>query len=161
MISDVSTAAGLPPPLFPLSQFFQFGDIGGHTIAEVARAMYGAGYDFRHFLAGGTCAALIEVIVRTSWTVREVAEGQTLAEALPVANNPRLRTSLLLAHAVAAAVNAGQVAITQNPLALNWAQWLALFRYLVPQVHWVLVEQRNKRDAFIRGKLGEDWANFN
>ena len=112
-----------------------------YNIAEAARAMYRSGYDFRHFLAGGTCAALIEVIVRTSWIVREVAEGRTFTEALPVASNPRLRTSLLLAHAVAAAVNAGKVAITQNPLALNWAQWLAFFRYLVPQVHWLLVER--------------------
>ena len=158
MLSDVSTAAGLPPPLFALSQFFQFGDIGGHNIAEIARAMYRSGYDLRHFMAGGTCVALIEVIVRTSWLAREMAEGRTLADALPVANKPRLRTGLLLAHSVAAAINAGKVAITQNPLALNWAQWLAFFRYIVPQVHWLLVEQSKQRDAFIRGQLDHDWT---
>jgi hypothetical protein len=68
---------------------------------------------------------------------------------------------LLLAHALAAAINAGKVAITQNPLTLNWAQWLALFRYLLPQVHWLLIERENRRDAFISGKLSDDWANFN
>ena len=96
------------------------------------------------------------MIVRTSWLAREMAEGRTLADALPVANKPRLRTGLLLAHSVAAAINAGKVAITQNPLALNWAQWLAFFRYIVPQVHWLLVEQSKQRDAFIRGQLGTD-----
>ena len=67
----------------------------------------------------------------------------------------------MLAHSVAAAINAGKVAITQNPLALNWAQWLAFFRYIVPQVHWLLVEQSKQRDAFIRGQLDHDWTRFN
>jgi hypothetical protein len=160
MLSDVSTPAGLPPPLFVLSQFFQFGNIRGRSIAEIARLMYRSGFDFRHFLAGGLCVALIETIVRLGWLAREMAEGRTLEEALPVASNPRLRTSLLLAHGVAAAVNAGKVAVTRNPLALNWAQWLALFRYLMPQLHWWLVGKENQRESFIQEKLDVSWAQF-
>jgi hypothetical protein len=74
-----------------LSQFFQFGDIHGRSIAEIARAMYRSGYDFRHFLAGGLCVGLIETIVRTAWLAREFAEGRTLSEALPVASSPPLK----------------------------------------------------------------------
>ena len=160
MLSDVNTPAGLPPPLFVLSQFFQAGNIGGYNISEIAGAMYRSGYDFRHFLAGGTCVGLIEVIVRTAWLSRELYEGRSFADALPCASKPRLRTGLLLAHSVAAAVNAGKIALTQNPLSLNWAQWLALFRYLIPQVHWLLVGQTLQREALVRDRLEKRWAEF-
>lgn len=160
MLSDVATPAGLPPPLFVLSQFIQSGQIAGHSVADIARAMYRSGYDFRHFLAGGLCVALSELVVRLAWIVRELGEGSGLVAAMPVASKPRLRSSLLLAHGIAAAVNAGKVAVTQNPLALNWAQWLALFRYLLPQMHWLLVEKQHQRQAFIQDRLDLAWAQF-
>jgi hypothetical protein len=127
---------------------------------NLARAMYRSGYDFRHFLAGGLCVGLAEVIVRLAWIARELGEGNTLAGAMPVASKPRLRSGLLLAHGVGAAVNAGKIAITQNPLALNWAQWLALFRYLLPQMHWLLVEKQGQREAFVQRQLDMSWAEF-
>jgi hypothetical protein len=111
-VSDVATKAGLPPPLFGLLQFVQRGRIGDHSVADIARAMYRSGYDFRHFLAGGASVAIIEVFVRTAWTVRELSEGKKLTEALPVAS-PRLRSGLFLSHSVATAVNAGKVAIVK------------------------------------------------
>jgi hypothetical protein len=129
-------------------------------VADIARAMYRSGYDFRHFLAGGLCVALAELVVRLSWIVRELSEGSSLVAAMPVASKPRLRSSLLLAHGVAAAVNAGKIAVTQNPLALNWAQWLALFRYLLPQMHWLLVEKQHQRQVFIQDRLDLTWAQF-
>jgi hypothetical protein len=131
LLSDVATKAGLPPPLFGMLQFLQRGGIGDHSTADMARAMYRSGYDLRHFLAGGASVAIIEVFVRTAWTVRELSEGKKLTEALPVAS-PRLRSGLFLSHSVATAVNAGKVSITQNPLSINWAQWMAFFRYLIP-----------------------------
>jgi hypothetical protein len=79
---------------------------------------------------------------------------------MPIASKPRLRSGLLLAHSVGAAMNAGKIAITQNPLALNWAQWLALYRYLIPQMHWLLVEKQNQRGAFIQQRLDTSWAQF-
>lgn len=158
MASDVATPAGLPPPLFVLLQFLQFGDIKGRTIAELSRAMYRSGYDFRHFLAGGLCVALIEAIVRVAWFARERHEGKTLMEALPVGNIPRLRANLFLAHATAAAVNAGKVAITKDPLSVSWAQWLAFFRYMVPQAHWTLLGKENARHKYIEGKLDDGWG---
>jgi hypothetical protein len=160
MLSDVATPAGLPPPLFVVSQFIQSGEIGGHNVADIARAMYRSGYDFRHFLAGGLCVALAELIVRLCWVARELGEGKSFAEAMPVADKPRLRAGLLLAHGVGAAVNAGKIAVTQNPLALNWAQWLALFRYLLPQMHWLIVEKQSQRNVFVQDRLDASWAQF-
>jgi hypothetical protein len=157
MASDVATPAGLPPPLFALLQFLQFGDIKGRTIADLSRAMYRSGYDFRHFLAGGVCVALIEVIVRVAWFARELYEGKDLVESLPLGHKPRLQTGLFLAHTAAAAINAGKVAITENPLSVSWAQWLAFFRYLLPQAHWMLIGRENARHQFVQGKLDDSW----
>lgn len=142
MLSDVSTPMGLPAPLMPLAQFLQFGSLGpeGHSVAETARRMYLQGYDFRHFAAGGLTATIVEVVVRGTWMARRLHEGCPLKDALPNAALPRLRRQLLLAHATAAAVNAGKVALMQNPLALNWAQWLALLRYLGPELAQLLGE---------------------
>ena len=140
MLSDVSTPMGLPAPLMPLAQFLRFGKIGpeSDSIAEVARRMYLQGYDFRHFVAGGLAAAIVEVIVRGAWVIRRRHEGCAWPIAVPDAAIPRLRRQLLLGHATAAAVNAGKVALMQNPLALNWAQWLALLRYLGPELAHLL-----------------------
>jgi hypothetical protein len=54
---------------------------------------------------------------------------------------------------VATAVNAGKVAVTQNPLSINWAQWMAFFRYLIPQMHWLLIAREGARAAFVQEKL--------
>jgi hypothetical protein len=156
LASDVATAAGLPPPLFGLLQFLQQKPIAGHSISDIARAMYRSGYDFRHFLAGGATVAIIEVIVRLSWTVRELQQGKTLLEAIQI-TGPRLRTTLLIAHTVAAAANAGKIYFTANPLSLDWAQWLAFFRYLLPQAHWLLVGQENARAEVVRNRLDDSW----
>ena len=141
LLSDMATPAGLPAPLMTLLQFFQFGTIGpdGHTVAEFARSMYRSGYDFRHFLAGSVAVTIAEIIVRGAWIIRrQVEDDVSIVEALPSANNPRLRRTLFLAHLGATAINTGKVAITQNPLGLSWAQWLTFFRYLIPEASRVL-----------------------
>jgi hypothetical protein len=156
LLSDVATPAGLAPPLFGLLQFLQQGGIGKHSIADVARAMYRSGYDFRHFLAGGVSVAIVEVFVRTAWTVRELSEGKKLIDALPV-GGVRLQSGLFLSHSVVTAINAGKVAVTQNPLSINYAQWLAFFRYALPQMHWLLVGRERARAGFVQEKLDESW----
>ena len=140
-LSDVATPAGLPAPLMTLLQFFQFGTIGprGYTIAELARSMYRSNYDFRHFLAGSVAVTMTEIVVRGAWIIRRLVEDDaSIVEALPIANNPRLRRTLFLAHLGATAINTGKVAITQNPLGLSWTQWLTFFRYLIPEAGRVL-----------------------
>lgn len=157
LLSDFATKAGLPPPLFGLLQFLQTGGIGKYNISDIARGMYRSGYDFRHFLAGSVPVMIVEVIVRTAWTVRELSEGKSLMEAVPVGDR-RLQSGLFLSHTVATAINAGKVAVTQNPLSISWAQWLMFFRYVVPQAHWLLVGRPEAQAAFVRGKLETSWS---
>ena len=77
LCSDVTTPAGLPAPLMPLLQMFQFGKFGRgeHTIGDVARIMYREGYDFRHFLAMSISPLLIEILVRLGYFARAGPRG--------------------------------------------------------------------------------------
>lgn len=159
LLSDVATPAGLPAPLMPLALFVQTGLIGprGYTVSEVARQMYRSGFDFRHFLAGSISTVLVEIVVRGAWVVRRLHEGAELADIVPKAGHPRLRKTLLLAHAGAAAVNAGKVHFT-GPLALNWSQWLALSCYAARETGALLTgESGNRRHAAVERALANDW----
>lgn len=158
LLSDVSTPAGLPAPLMSLAPLLQFGSIGprGYTIGEVARQMYRSGYDFRHFVAGSVSTVLVEVVVRGAWVIRRLNEGKRLSDAVPLASHPRLRKTLLVAHAGAAAINAGKIAF-MGPLGLNWSQWLALGRYAVPQTLAVMSGvAAGRREEAIRQSLEDE-----
>jgi hypothetical protein len=160
LISDVATPRGLPAPLMPLLLLLQTGKIGKHdySVGELARQMYRSGYDFRHFLASSVPVLIIESLVRVAFFAKSLAEGAELPEAVPLANHPKLRTQLFIAHSVATAANAGKVWITQNPLALSWAQWLTFFRYLGPQLHWGLRERERQRSRHMESSLRDKWC---
>ncbi|MEZ4728054.1 MAG: hypothetical protein R3E79_13065 [Caldilineaceae bacterium] len=163
--SDVATATGLPVPLMPLFQFLQFGKIGkhGYTIGEMTRIMYRSHYDFRHFLAMSVAPLMIEILVRLCYMSKRMDEGYSLANSIPFSlsgdeHKPKLHTMLFCAHLVATAANAGKVTISQNPLTINYSQWLAFFRYAIPQAKWTLFDKENMRLRFVHETLANDWA---
>lgn len=165
LLSDVATPAGLPVPLMPLLQFFQFGEIGarGYTIGEVSRIMYRSHYDFRHFLAMSVSPLLIEVVVRLSYFAKRRYEGCSLTQSLPFEFSPRehkpkLRTMLFAAHLLSTAANAGKVAIGQNPLLINYSQWVAFFRYAVSQLKWSFFDHATEEADFVQRSLADDWT---
>jgi hypothetical protein len=61
---------------------------------------------------------------------------------------------------VATAANAGKVYVTSNPLAVNWPQWLAPFRYFVPQLHWLLVGAERERRLFVQARIDVGWKSI-
>jgi hypothetical protein len=153
LASDVATPMGLPVPGWSLTQLLRvpaWGAPGTETIADVARMMYEQGYDFRHYLAGGIVPALIEIVLRTYHFARYTYPLKR-AEFSRHISNPvsadlagrliersqvegHLKAMLFWAHAFAAAVNAGKIAvqgITGNyphayfsaAKAINVAQW--------------------------------------
>jgi len=146
LLSDVATPAGLPAPFMPLAQSFNLGRFGpkGRSIGELARWMYTNGYDLRHFLVGGLCPALIEIILRAFIMIRHYVRFGDVK--FDLASHPKYRSMLLTAHGVAAVANAGKVALYHgNPLAINEAQWLALIRYLLPSMkYWLFDRDRLK-----------------
>ena len=158
LISDISTKKGLPAPLMSLFSFIQTGMIGNSkfTISDISRQMYYKGYDFRHFIASSFQVLLIEVIIRIGFFVKSIHHGKTLKESIPIGRDSRLQTQLFLANSVAVSMNVGKITVTKNPLSLNWPQWLAFFRYLIPQITWVLWRKENERHQFVMDCLESD-----
>jgi len=162
--SDIATPRGLPAPLMPLFQFLQYGEIGKgkYTVGEITRIMYRSGYDFRHFLAMSISPLLIEVIVRLGYFAKRMHEGYSFLDSIPfdlslTERKPKLKTMLFSAHLIATAANAGKVAIGQNPLMINYPQWVAFFRYAVPELKWELLDKENEKFQYVQTRFDKDW----
>ena len=157
--SDVTTSMGLPAPLMGLFNLLQFGE-EEQTIAEIVQGMYYEGYDFIHFCSMSIPAMLVEVIVRLGYAIKRIKEGHAVKDSIPLSLNrekhPKLATMLFIAHAGATAANAGKVYFTQNPVAINYPQWIAFGKYSYSQLKWVLLEKPALREAYVRGKINED-----
>ncbi|MDD3020565.1 MAG: hypothetical protein PHX61_06235 [Alphaproteobacteria bacterium] len=166
--SDIGTSAGLPAPFMPLLQMIQVGSIGekGRTVGELTRAMYAQGYDFGHFLAMSVPVLIIEVLVRTLYFLKRLSEGYGFTESIPFnipgqPRKPKLQTMLFIAHTIATAANAGKVAITENPLAINLPQWMWFSKSAIQQLQWVVFTKENERLAHVQNHLDADWEQIN
>ena len=157
--SDVTTSMGLPAPFMSMFNLLQFGNIGEYdqTIAEIVQGMYYEGYDFIHFCSMSIPTMLVEVIVRMGYAFKRINEGHVIKDSIPVSLNrekhPKLATMLFLGHSAATAVNAGKVAFTENPMAINYAQWIAFTKYSYSQLKWAIIEKTAMKDAYVTGKI--------
>jgi len=161
LLSDVTTSKGLPVPFASIFRSLNFGSFpipNGKTatISQLALWMYHNGYDLRHFITMGITPAVIEIIIRLYLMIQHYLEkGETK---FLLASNPKYRSMLLLAHAVACAGNAGKIALYQgNPLAINYAEWLALFRYLVPSIKYWVFDKQKLRIMYFNNIIDSNW----
>lgn len=160
--SDVTTSMGLPAPFMSMFNLLQFGNIGEYdqTIAEIVQGMYYEGYDFIHFCSMSIPTMLVEVIVRMGYAFKRINEGHAIKDSIPVSLNrekhPKLATMLFLGHSAATAVNDGKVVFTENPMAINYAQWIAFTKYSYSQLKWAVMEKPAMRDAYVTGKIYEE-----
>ena len=163
--SDVTTSMGLPAPLMGLFNLFQFGSIGEfeQTIAEIVQGMYYEGYDFIHFCSMSIPTIITEVIVRVAYGIKMKKEGHSLKESVAFTSNrqkhPKLGTELFLAHTAATAINAGKVYVSENPLAINYPQWIAFAKYSIAQLKWTLIKKPEMRYKYVQDILDEEWLN--
>ena len=161
--SDITTSMGLPVPLMGLFNLFQFGSIGEYeqTVAEIVQGMYYEGYDFIHFCSMSIPVMIIEVIVRISYAIKRIKEGNSVRDSIPFSldrnRHPKLATMLFIAHSGATAINAGKIAFTQNPMAINYPQWIAFAKYSYMQLKWAVMGKPKAREAYISGKLEDSW----
>ncbi len=160
--SDVTTSMGLPVPLMSLFNLLQFGSIGEEeqTIAEIVQGMYYEGYDFIHFCSMSIPAMLVEVIVRMGYALKRIKEGHSVKNSIPISLNrekhPKLATMLFVGHSAATAVNAGKIYFTQNPMTINYPEWIAFAKYSYSQLKWMLIEKPELRDQYVQGKINEE-----
>lgn len=164
--SDITTSMGLPAPLMSLFNLLQFGSIGEEeqTIAEIVQGMYYEGYDFIHFCSMSIPSMLVEVIVRLGYAIKRIKEGHSIKDSIPFSLNrekhPKLSTLLFIGHTGATAANAGKVYFTQNPVAINYPQWIAFAKYSYSQLKWAILEKPAMRDAYVCGKINEEMDNI-
>jgi len=170
MLSDVNGSSkaknggrGLPAPFMALFNKLQFGSIGKdeQIIADLVKSMYGQGYDFRHFCAMSIPVMIIEVVVRVSYFIKRLAEGYSFKEAIPFGTNhekkPKLGTMLFIAHSASTAINAGKIIITENPLDINYPQWMSFARYTVKQLKWAVIDKPELRDQYVMNAINDEW----
>ncbi len=161
--SDITTSMELPAPLMGVFNLFQFGSIGEYeqTVAEIVQGMYYEGYDFIHFRSMSISVMITEVIVRISYAIKRINEGERIRDSIPFSLNrekqPKLATMLFIAHSGATAINAGKVYFTKNPMAINYPQWVAFAKYSYKQLKWAIVEKPFAREAYVEGKLEDSW----
>lgn len=159
--SDITTSMGLPAPMMELFNLLQFGELGEYdqTIAEIVQGMYYEGYDFIHFCTLSIPVMIIEVATRIGYAFKRIKEGHSVKESIPFSLNrekhPKLATMLFIGHSAAVAVNAGKVYFTQNPMAINYPQWIAFAKYSYKQLKWMLIEKPDAREAYVHGVLNE------
>lgn len=143
LLSDVATPAGLPAPCTTLLQSFNTGSFGKNnmTVAEVARWMYGHGYDLRHFFSSGISVGVGKTVLVGIMMLRELTEGGPRFSEFR--SSTKFQRMSLAVHSLAALGNAGKITLHQgNPLAINQAQWMALFQTLAPALkNWLLQEE--------------------
>ena len=161
--SDITTSMGLPAPLMGLFNLFQFGSIGEYeqTVAEIVQGKYYEGYDFIHFCSMSIPVMITEVIVRISYALKRIKEGERIRDSITFSldrnKHPKLATMLFIAHSGATAINAGKVYFTKNPMAINYPQWIAFAKYSYKQLKWAVVEKPLAREAYVSGKLEDSW----
>ena len=160
--SDITTSMGLPAPLMSLFNLLQFGSIGEEelTIAEIVQGMYYEGYDFIHFCSMSVPVMLAEVVVRLGYAFKRIKEGYSIKDSIPVSLNrdkhPKLATMLFIGQAGAAAINAGKVYFTKNPMAINYPQWIAFAKYSYSQLKWALLQKPELQDRYVSGRLYDE-----
>jgi len=160
--SDITTSMGLPAPLMSLFNLLQFGSIGEEelTIAEIVQGMYYEGYDFIHFCSMSVPVMLAEVVVRLGYAFKRIKEGYSIKDSIPVSSNrdkhPKLATMLFIGQTSAAAINAGKVYFTKNPMAINYPQWIAFAKYSYSQLKWALLQKPELRDRYVSGRLCDE-----
>lgn len=160
--SDLNTSMGLPAPLMGLCNLLQFGSIGefNQTVAEIVQGMYYEGYDFVHFCSLNVSVMLIEVVTRIGYAIKRIREGHSVKESIPFSldrtKHPKLETMLFISHSLAAAANAGKVALTENPVAINYVEWIAFTKYSYNQLKWWLSDKEALRHDYVLGKINEE-----
>ena len=162
---DVFTPMGIQPPFFSLVQLilgkspFEIREGSGVRVSwtDLARYMYANGYDCRHFVAMGLVPATVEAVVRAYWLYysfdnKEQVEKERL----------KLTSMLLLGHMLATAGNVVKVGIIGSmvgpesaPLAINWAELLALLPVTI-----AFFSESLKRDQQIRSSLDAEWLSL-
>jgi hypothetical protein len=164
LLSDVNAPSakgnrgmGLPAPLMGVLRMFEGIPLGDSNFGKQIEWMYVNGYDFRQFVVTSIPMAIMEVVLRALYVVKQMklygaGFGETLCDTMPLRMNPRFRIMLALAYGTSSCVNAGKVYVTQNLLNINYASWMGLAWNGFHALRWALLERHLKLWGEIESK---------
>ncbi len=149
----------VPAPLMPLLQLIQAGSISyngkNYNIGDLSKKMYGDGYNFNHFVGMSIPVALIEILTKLTFTIREVfIKGNSFES---VKNNPKLTVMLCIASGVLFAENAGKLIITKNPFAINYPAWISMANYGFRTLKWFSYDKGKGEIAHAQSYIDANW----
>lgn len=149
--SDITTPAGLPMPF--MSQLMKIkgnSDINGFTYNRLFKNMYLKGYNFNHLISMGIPALIIEVIVRISYLGRQLCNGESFTQAIPI-NKPKLDKMLFYSYLIASGCNGVKIiASNGNVFAFNPVLWGMTLRYGISEFkRYIKNEKEKKRHEYV------------
>ena len=147
--SHLNRGMGLPAPLMGTLRMFEGIPIGDSNFAKQVEWMYVQGYDFRQFVVTSIPMAIMEVLLRVFYVVKQMKLydapfGETVMDTMPTRMNPRFRMMLALAYGTSSAVNGGKVYVTQNLMNLNYASWMGFAWNGSFALKWALLDRHLK-----------------
>lgn len=156
LLSDVNAPSaagnrgmGLPAPFMGLLRMFDNINIGDINIGKTVEYMYVKGYDFRQFVVTSIPVAIMEVLLRVFYIVKQmnvynVNFQDAFVETVPLNLNPKFRIMLALSYGTFAGVNAGKVYVTKNILNANYAAWMGFAWNTFFALKWALLDRHLK-----------------
>ena len=100
---------------------------------------------------------IVEVVIRLGYALKRINEGNSLKNSIPFSlereKNPKLSTMLFIGHSTATAANAGKIYFTNNPMTINYAQWITFAKYSYSQLKWVLIEKNKMKDLYVSKQI--------
>lgn len=164
-LSDVGTKSAtgkilsVPAPFTPLLQLIQVGSIQyngkSFTVGDLAKKMYGDGYNFNHFIGMSIPVLLIEILTRLSFTIKELFFSKNNVS---LKNNPKLTIMLCIANGILFAENVGKLVVTQNPFAINYVSWITTAKYGFKTLKWDLCDRGIGEVAYAQQYIDLDWC---
>ncbi len=156
LLSDVNAPSGngnrgmgLPAPFMGILRMFEGIPVGESNFGKQIEWMYLKGYDFRQFAVSSVPMAIMEVLLRAFYLIKQIKLynapfGETMLDTMPIKMNPRFRTILALSYGTSSAVNAGKMYVTKNILNANYASWMGLVWNGFHSLKWALLDRELK-----------------
>jgi hypothetical protein len=156
LLSDVNAPSangnrgmGLPAPFMGLLRMFEGIPIGSSDFGKQIEFMYVKGYDFRQFVVSSVPMAIMEVMLRSFYVIKQMKLynapfGESMLDTIPTRMNPRFRMMLAFSYGTSTAVNAGKMYVTQDILNANYASWMGFAWNGFHALKWALLDRQLK-----------------
>ncbi|MGL5753175.1 MAG: hypothetical protein ACRCXT_21710 [Paraclostridium sp.] len=124
------------------------------TVADLSKRIYYDGYNFNHFIGMSVPVFLIEVLTRLSFVIKEIFYSK---KDVSLKQNPKLDVMLCISNGILFAENAGKLAITKNPFAINYVSWISTAKYGFKTLKWFAHDREIGKMDYAQQYINANW----